>query len=496
MPPRRRLTSEQRHAACCPAQRLLVVSAPGCGKTTVAAERFGFHRYSLAADRRRCLALSFTRAATSEYERRILRRWGPSALSWPHQAMTLDSLHVELVESLLRSGDIHWPSGHTRLIVEDSWWGRGGQRCVDGRYVSRPVLDGGLVKVASAPHQGIPVTRISRAADLKKHFDNGRATHLEVREVLGLALEADDLREALGRELGRTTRALVVDEVFDGDDVDLAVVRLASDIGLEVTLIGDHWQAIYEFRGADPTQSRRRIDEAEFDSTEVKTSFRFRTEHMRSYADTLRSQNSCLLDERPVDQCDVVLASEWNALWECGSVVLPLSFGLVRNRTDAAVLVLLDYITVHRLGRHAVHLADAHALLGLDGSVAKADLHAAASEIVAEMSGPVPHSSGMLDRWREQLRRIGVSGPIRRLEEEREAIRVGRLSALADRLASPRSILGMTVHQAKGGEWPNVGLRLNSEERNHLAAGLDPALERDRVVYVAATRAMDDVWLI
>lgn len=32
----------------------------------------------------------------------------------------------------------------------------------------------------------------------------------------------------------------------------------------------------------------------------------------------------------------------------------------------------------------------------------------------------------------------------------------------------------MAVYQAKGGDWPNVGLRLNTEECDHLARGLDP----------------------
>lgn len=497
MPPRFPLTSEQRLAACSPESRLLVVASPGCGKTTIAAERFGFHRYSSALDPRRCLALSFTRAATAEYQRRIRGRWGPSALSWPHRAMTLDALHVELVERLLRSGTVQWPSGHTRLTVEDSWRGwKGVRRLTNGQYVARPALRDGAVNVVSVRHRGIPVTRMGRVTDLRDHFEAGRCTHLEVREVLGVALQDPDVRAAIGEELQRTTRAIIVDEVFDGNDVDLGVVRLAADMGLDVALIGDPWQAVYEFRGADPVSTDRQIKEAQFSRVGVETSFRFRTEHMTSLAASLRSRESCLLTAEPSGRCDVVLASEWESLWGCDDVVLPLSFGTVRNQTDAALLILLNHITERRLGRQAVYLADAHAFLQLDGAVSADDLRSSAADVVEGLSGPDDPSLELLDSWRARLREIGAPVQLRRLGSSQDAAQVDRLQALAARLAEPRSIPAMTVHQAKGGEWPSVGLRLSTDESDRLANGLDPHIEEDRVVYVAATRAMDNVWLV
>ena len=48
---------------------------------------------------------------------------------------------------------------------------------------------------------------------------------------------------------------------------------------------------------------------------------------------------------------------------------------------------------------------------------------------------------------------------------------------------------GLTTHQAKGGEWEAVGVRLTSEERNTLASGLKVGRDTDRKLYVACTRA-------
>jgi DNA helicase-2/ATP-dependent DNA helicase PcrA len=69
-----------------------IEAAPGSGKTTVAAERFGILRFSPNRDDRAVVAVSFTRSATAELGQRIRRRWGPSALAWPHRVVTLDTV--------------------------------------------------------------------------------------------------------------------------------------------------------------------------------------------------------------------------------------------------------------------------------------------------------------------------------------------------------------------------------------------------------------------
>lgn len=497
MPPRNPLTTEQRAASASPSDRLLVVASPGCGKTTVAAERYGTHRFEPGSDARRCLALSFTRAATRELEHRIRSRWGPAALAWPNRAMTLDALHVELLHGLLRSEKIRWRSGHTALRVEDSWRGqRGVRRVASGGYAAVPVLRNGIVQVASVRHHGIPVTRIGAVADLRAHFDDGRCTHLEVREVLSLAMRDPKLSGALEDIMRSTTRVLVIDEIFDGNDVDIGLVTLAARQGLAVSLVGDPWQAVYEFRGADPAATLRDLAANGFAPQPVTASFRFRTATMRTHSTQLRAGAATSIDTGSAEDCDVVLASEWEALWACDACVLPLSFGTVRNQTDAALLVLLDHVVDARLSRRAVYTADAHAFLKTAGLVNDGDLREAAATFVRTLPPAAHVSAADLDSWRASLRAVGVPVQLRRLRSDQEASQVERLRALAQRLAEPASVAGMTVHQAKGGEWPTVGLRVSPDEARRLARGLRQAAEADRVLYVAATRAMDSVRLV
>lgn len=54
------------------------VPTPGSGKTTIAAERYGYLRYQ-RGDTRGVLGLTFNRAAAAQLRRRIHARWAKTA---------------------------------------------------------------------------------------------------------------------------------------------------------------------------------------------------------------------------------------------------------------------------------------------------------------------------------------------------------------------------------------------------------------------------------
>jgi DNA helicase-2/ATP-dependent DNA helicase PcrA len=65
-----------------------------------------------------------------------------------------------------------------------------------------------------------------------------------------------------------------------------------------------------------------------------------------------------------------------------------------------------------------------------------------------------------------------------------------RLALVGERLAyTGQPVPGLTTHQAKGGEWRTVGVRLKDEERAALARGLTVDRDTDRKLYVACARA-------
>ena len=49
-----------------------------------------------------------------------------------------------------------------------------------------------------------------------------------------------------------TAKALIVDEIFDGNLVELQIVAISAAVGVPTTIIGAPWQALYAFRGTRP----------------------------------------------------------------------------------------------------------------------------------------------------------------------------------------------------------------------------------------------------
>jgi DNA helicase-2/ATP-dependent DNA helicase PcrA len=498
MPTRSPLTCEQRTAATTTAPRAFIVAAPGSGKTTVAAERFGVLRYDTPADLRRILALSFTRSARGELATRIRRRWGGNALVWPHRAITLDTLHCEILMFLLRRGIISWPGDHTKLTVLDTWRGQAGARWLspDKGYRRIAVLRGTAVGSA-----GMKVTttgyQIATKEPFQQHLAAGRCTHTEVRQIMAAALRQPTLRAEVARYLSITTKAVIVDEVFDANELDLDLVRLAASTSLNTTVIGDPWQALYDFRGARPELVPELVDHEDFDEFPITSSFRFKTPEMASLAASARAGQPITLDAAPeATGCDVVLAHQWNELWSGPDCILPLSFGRLDNQTDAAVALLLDRLVQGHFGRGTIYADEAAVLLGLDPSKVRENGVLLGAVLQALRPATSQAAEAAIELLRSVLKMLGSPRRLGRIPGEGEAVQHGRLQALARRMNQPHLVAGMTVHQAKGREWPIVGVRLTNGEAARLSAGLRQDRFEDRVLYVALTRAERNVFRV
>ena len=72
-----------------------------------------------------------------------------------------------------------------------------------------------------------------------------------------------------------TSKAVIVDEVFDGNRPDLEIVRIAAEARIPTMVIGDPWQALYEFRGAQPELVPGFVDALQFETFPISGSFRF-----------------------------------------------------------------------------------------------------------------------------------------------------------------------------------------------------------------------------
>lgn len=491
------LTDEQKIAATTSAARAYIEASPGAGKTTVAAERYGVARFGDSEVGRGVMAVSFARSARGELQQRVRRRWGIDAMRWPHKVWTLDLLHCAIVQHLLRSKAVEWPGGHTEVTVVDSWRGHTGSwpRPV-GSYIRSVSLNAGKVVVGgrTAPTAG---SYFTSANPYRNQLGDGLCTHDEIRQVLAAAIaQGSPLRSNVSDFLLHTIKSLIVDEVFDGNLVDLRIVALAAEAGVPTTLIGDPWQALYSFRGAQPQLVPQLLTGLGFATFPISHSFRFESPEMQTLAAALRSGYPAALTAGTAAECDVVLASEWSRLWAMSDDVLPFSFGQASNRIDAAIALLLDQVVRGRFDALSTFGPDAAVILGLDPEVIRMDGASALAPVLETLAGATQQdATAAIGQLRDALIAMG-SRPIPALQAANQAIRVDRLVALARRLGYGHLIPGLTVHQAKGREWPRVGVALVDSELARLATGLSQSAEADRRLYVALTRAKQTARLL
>lgn len=485
------LTDEQAMAAAATERLVYIVSAPGSGKTTVAAERFGFQRYQ-AGDRRGVLGLSFNRAAVAELSQRISKRWGERCVAFPHRVITFDHFHVDVLRHLMRTGLVKWPNGLQELDVRDDYRGVKGYRWLrpTGNYrrVAGITTNGDVVSLGIRVDQ--PGWGIGNIAQHQSALDVGVVSHDDVRQVLLHAMKIDDMKRSVSEWLATNYRAVIVDEVYDAAVLDLCVVYLAAESNLAVTVIGDPWQALYKWRGASPETVHEFLDATSnsFVKYEQTRSFRFKGNQMPALATALRSGDSVALPPGVSSEVDVALARNWAPLWSAGRNVLPLAFRTVDNTTDAALNLLLDVATRGRLGVAAFGRDSAIARLGLDRKEFRAEQDRLLAPLLTNLcTGRA--SADVLDDLRIVFKSLGLRKP-GRLKEQNERQRIIELDKLAARMRQDSLVPGLTVFQAKGREWGHVGVVLTQTQESLLSAGLQALDDESCVIYVALTRAI------
>lgn len=306
----------------------------------VSAARFGVLRFRASEDRG-VLALSFTRAATAELSRRVRMLWGPTCLRWPNRIETLDKLLLDLLHDLLEGGLILWPGGATELQVFDSWAALAQQAWTSVGYAL--VADGDAL-VAQVQFEGTSRQRVPGSIVVPL-LRAGACTHDDVRAVMALALDRPDCQDRIRRRLAESFRSVIVDEVFDANELDLRVVELMLQSGIGTTLVGDPWQALYVFRGATPDAVRELMLRHAIARADLTESFRWKTEAQRSLAADLRAGSPVAIEvAQPDEAVDVALSSTWKPLWNLGSEVLPLAFGSFKGGyEEAGATLLLHY---------------------------------------------------------------------------------------------------------------------------------------------------------
>lgn len=468
-----------------------IVSAPGSGKTTVAAERFGYVASHRSADKRGVLGLSFNRAAVAELGGRIAARWGLAATQLPNVVTTFDELHVRIMHHLINRKVLNWPGGHSAVTVLDEYRGRHGFRFLQAKNWKRIASCDARGQVISQSRQlAAPEYGIGNANHHRAALEEGFASHEDVRTILRQATALDGVIDVIQGWLSSNFRHIIIDEIYDADELDLWMAGAAGAVGTHLTIVGDPWQALYEWRGATPEKVQVLIDSFPFQEFEQPESFRFQGPQMPELSKSLRASAPVTIPRHTSDVVDVALARRWADLWNVGDNVLPLAFRTIGNAIDGILNLLLDEVTRRKLGRDSFGKQSACVVLGIDpADLAPIQSAVLAPVLQAMLSGESPDR--VLHLLRDAAVKLGSSRRPTRLQKQGEPIREREIEALRRRLQRDDLIPGLTVHQAKGREWRRVGVALSEKDERTLASGLQKLDPEHCVLYVALTRAKE-----
>ncbi len=241
-----------------------VDACPGAGKTRAIVSRI--HRLSLTLPPRKGLAvLSFTNTAVDEFKERCFTIGLEISLRHPGFIGTFDAF---IRHFFVMPAGIPGVHGHPHVV--DSWKTLGveirlaGANAFRGAGVSLDLFDanGGAIEPLAIQdtrlreHVQANQAQYQDAASFRRTAlrRNGILSAADARIVALENLSQRGWTDALGSGLAARFSEIIIDEAQDCNDVDLAFLNWLRGHGINVTVVCDPDQAIYEFRHGNPSE--------------------------------------------------------------------------------------------------------------------------------------------------------------------------------------------------------------------------------------------------
>jgi superfamily I DNA/RNA helicase len=239
-----------------------VKACPGSGKTLTVAARLSDRLQGWEHAHRGIAAISFTNVAWQEIERALSEQFGISGpIRYPHFLGTIDSFVNQyiflpfghLVMGCRKRPELVGPPVNNWEPIGNPWpWGSGlcySRGCKLNHFSYN--VDGSIQDFVFKKDVEACPSSVKKCRVLKKRFNSlGYATLLDSTYFAMKVLS--EFPEA-ARALAYRFPVLMVDEAQDTCDRQMKIIELLISGGLnEVMLIGDPYQAIYEWREAKP----------------------------------------------------------------------------------------------------------------------------------------------------------------------------------------------------------------------------------------------------
>jgi DNA helicase-2/ATP-dependent DNA helicase PcrA len=241
---------------------LFASACPGAGKTEAVVQRF-IDRPGVSG-RRGVALLSFTRAATDEARSRC--RDHPALMECPNFVGTIDSFINRFIVGPVFRAQIgivptfkdNWSNVHgasftlnvqaaAGIQFQLDWYQFG----EDGSAELLPMrMPWDVRRRIEAAQWLVPRSETVAAGRWRRLVETGIIDCAHARSLSRGYIADPCLAERLGSLLRNRFFEVIVDEVQDCNPVDILVLRFLLDAGVNVVMVGDLEQTIYEFRGS------------------------------------------------------------------------------------------------------------------------------------------------------------------------------------------------------------------------------------------------------
>lgn len=244
-----------------------VEACPGAGKTQSIVERF--IRRSGEENRRGIALLSFTNTAIDEVRMRCAS-W-PELLASPSFVGTIDAFINRFIVSPVYTartgrltslkeswsavpGSLFWVNGINAIQFQLDWFTVDGNGPVELQVDRVPYSSRNAVK-------GLAASQVKSVLKAAKQcwcrlLERGIMDCSTARVLMVEYLNRPEYRSRVGKLLSGRFREIIVDEVQDCAKSDVYLIDFLREFGIDLVLVGDLDQAIYEFRGSDVGEIR------------------------------------------------------------------------------------------------------------------------------------------------------------------------------------------------------------------------------------------------
>lgn len=266
------LNDEQRRAVETTEGPLLILAGAGSGKTKTLTHRIAYLIASRKATPYTVLAVTFTNKAAKEMRERVWHLMqtadlGVSKLPTneaPRSFMPyMGTFHGICVRLLRQDGEhIHVPSNfvifdeNDRLtaIKQASKLARIDEKAFPPRNIGSIISAAKNELVTPDVHDGAGSTPLQRAAvSVFPHYQTilRQAGALDFDDLIGKTVELLQSKKEVKQKWSGQFSHILIDEYQDTNAAQYKLVKLLTNANQNIAVVGDDWQSVYSWRGAD-----------------------------------------------------------------------------------------------------------------------------------------------------------------------------------------------------------------------------------------------------